>query len=185
MRKLISFLLIQLLLLISSCICPNKGGSITYITIKNARGMLYSFDENGIFPYLDEINRNELGISVLPDSTVERVEFSQNISIGNQLYACQDLNDFEYVNSIDSLTIFTVYNFDDSHPAFSKVNDILRPINTMGEMLNIDDIGTLSFVDQHLKFIHSPIYDTLQFEITGRITGGECFKILTNRLILN
>jgi len=55
----------------------------------------------------------------------------------------------------------------------------------MGEMLNIDDIGTLSFVDQHLKFIHSPIYDTLQFEITGRITGGECFKILTNRLILN
>lgn len=185
MKRLTALFFIQLFLFVSSCICPNGGGSMTYITIQNTRGLLYSFDENGVFPYLDEINRNELGISILPDSTTERVEFAQNISIGNLLFACEDPNEIEYVNSIDSLNIFTIYNFDDSHPALSKVNDILRPINTLGEILNIDDISTLSFIDQHLKFIHSPIHDTLQFEITGRIIGGERFKILTNKLILN
>jgi hypothetical protein len=185
MKKLTSFLLIQFLLFVSSCICPNGGGSTTYITIHHARGLLYSFDENGIFPYLDEINRNELGISVLPDSTTERVEFAQNISIGDQLYACEDPNEIEYVNSIDSLNIFTKYKFDDNHPALSKVNDILRPININGEILLIGDIGTLNFTDQHLKFIQSPIYDTLQFEITGRIVGAGSFKVLTNLLVLN
>lgn len=185
MKKLTSFLLLQFLLFVSSCICPNGGGSMTYITIHSARGLLYSFDENGIFPYLDYINRNEIGISVLPDSTTERVEFAQYISRGNQLYACENQNETEYVNSIDSLNIYTKYKFDDNHPALSKVNDILRPINTNGEILNIDDISTLSFTDQHLKFIQSPIYDTLQFEITGRIVGAKSFKVLTNTLILN
>lgn len=184
MKKLTSFLLIHFLLFAASCICPNGGGSMTYITIHNARGLLYSFDENGIFPYFDEINRNEIGISVLPDSMTERVEFAQKISIGNQLYACKDPNEIEYVNSIDSLNIYTKYKFDDNHPALSKVNDILRPININGEILNIDSISALSFTDQHLKFIQSPIYDTLQFEITGRIVGGKSFKVLTNMLIL-
>lgn len=183
MRKLISILIIQILLFVTSCLCPNKG-SITYITIHDARSILYSFDENGIFPYLDELDRNELGLSILPDSITERVEFTQNLSTGNELYACEDPNEIVYINSIDSLNIYTIFSYDNEHPALSSVNDILRPININGEILNIEDINSLSFTDQHLKFIESPDYDTLQFEITGRISDGNNFRILTNKLIL-
>ncbi len=185
MKKLISLLFLNFILFLSSCFCPNDGGSMTYITIHKAEGLLYSFDENGIFPYLDVINRDELGISILPDSTTEKVEFAQNITFGNQLYACEDINKIEYVNSIDSINVFTMYKFDDNFPALSKINDILKPINIYGEILNIEDISALNFVDQHLKFIQSPNYDTLQFKITGRIIGGNSFQILTNMIILD
>jgi hypothetical protein len=78
-----------------------------------------------------------------------------------------------------------LYSFDDNCPAFSKTNGILKPINIYGEILNIEDISALNFVDQHLKFIQSPNYDTLQFKITSRIIGGNSFQILTNMIILD
>ncbi len=183
MKKIISFLLVHFFLFISSCFCPDEG-SITYITIQTARGLLYSFDENGIFPYLDHINRHELGLSIMEDSTSENIEYVQSNMMINQLQACQDPHEIKYINGIDSINIFTIYNFDSDHLASSKVNDILRPINTMGELLDIENITTLNFTMQHLKFIKSPTFDTLQFEITGRIIGSSNFSILTNKIIL-
>ena len=184
MKKIAVFLLAQLFLLGSSCIDPYGGSSCTYITIQSARGILYSFDENGIFPYFDEINRDELGISVLPDSTTQKIEYyTQNRSIGNRLYA-EAPHRIEFLNSIDSVNIYTLYPFDDNHPALSKINDLLRPLNIYGNVLDIEDISILNAIEMDFKFIQSPTFDTLQFEITGRIVGGDRFTIQTNRLIL-
>ena len=184
MKKSIALIGIYLAFLITSCICPNKGGSLTEITIHSAKGILFSFDKNGIFPYFDSINRNELGIGIVADSISEQVLFTENFISGNQLYACENINKIEYLNSIDSIDIFTIYKFDDNHDEQSKVNDILKPIDQMGEIVDIENINDLIFVDQFLKFTHPPKYDTLQFEITGRILGGGTFRILTNMLVI-
>ena len=72
-------------------------------------------------------DRTELGISILSDSTSERIELSQLApSIFSSAFACEDPSKSKYVNFIDSVNIFTKFNFDNSHPAGSKINDIVK-----------------------------------------------------------
>ena len=72
MKKLISLTIILLIGLIFTG-CPQ--GSVTWKTIKTVSIKLLSFDRNGIYPYLEDFNKNELGISVYADSLSETVEY--------------------------------------------------------------------------------------------------------------
>jgi len=162
--------------------CPPET-SMTFISIKTARVLFFSFDANGVFPYLEEFNKNELGIGIVPDSVSERVEFAQALSFGSNAYALSSPNSSSYTNAIDSLNIFTLYDFDADHPAGSKINDILLHLNTMGETAVLD-ISVLSTTMLFLKFQTIPTNDSLQFKITGRITDVGTFIANTELVVL-
>ncbi|MCG6187665.1 hypothetical protein [Maribellus maritimus] len=155
--------------------CPGDF-STTYNTIKSANVLLFSFNENGIFPHLETININELGIGVYPDSIFERYEVAQSNSIINGAYAMENPHQIVYTNSIDSINVFTIYEFNKEHPAGSKVNDILLFLDYMGETKELN-INELSPESHHFKFSAVPTNDSLQFEITGRITNENDFKL--------
>ncbi|MGB3777138.1 MAG: hypothetical protein WA960_02180 [Tunicatimonas sp.] len=109
MKKIVFALLIYFSGTIISC-CSDDG-TITYITVESASVLLFSFDENGIFPYLDEFNPSELGIGVYADSLTTRVEMASNFSTTDKAYACDDPNEVYYTNAIDSINVFTIYDF--------------------------------------------------------------------------
>lgn len=182
MKKIISVLILfSLSCLFSSC--PRET-STTYITIKTVRVLLYSFDKNGIFPFLDDFNRNELGIGVFDDSISQRVVFAQSFSIGNQLYARGNPNQTVYTNAIESMNIITLFDFDSIHPAGSNINDILLHQNSMG-VTSALDINKLSSTMHFLKLSTVPQNDTLQFQITGRISNEGDFTTKTELVILD
>lgn len=188
MKKIIVILLIHLTGLIQSCIffnpCGNDDFTTYYITIERARGLFYSFDENGIFPYLDDYNRNELGITVTADSTTERIEISQLIKpFINSAFACQDPTETIFTNYIDSLNIFTKYAFDDQYKKGDNINNIMDHLDILGQTTAID-INTLTFSTEHLKFSRTPKYDSMQFIITGRIQSKGRFTYETDLVVL-
>ncbi len=185
MKKVIVLFLLYFTTYLSGCFtCSNKDGSTTYITIHSAKGLFYSFDKNGIFPYLEKFNRDELGITISSDSTSERIEFSLLPSFINSAYACSDPYEVYFENRIDSVSIFTIYDFDENHLAGSKINELLNPLDNMGETKTGVDIAGLEFITQHFKFFKSPKYDTLQFLIVGRISGEKLFQTETEIVIL-
>jgi hypothetical protein len=181
MKKLLSIITLLLIGVLFSG-CP-RAGSIHYKTIKTAQTVLFSFNENGIFPYLEEFNRNELGISVVPDSIFEAIELAQNYSLSNQVFAMSDPNEIIFTNSIEALNVTTLYNFDENHLAGSNVNDILLFLNSMGDT-SVGDINNLSSVSHLLKFSIAPENDTLQFEVSGQITNEGEFNLKTALVIL-
>jgi hypothetical protein len=181
MKKLLSVISLFLIgCFLSSC--PNR--TTTWITIKSARIELFSFDQNGIWPYLASFDRNELGISVYADSLAERVEFAQSISFGKQLYAMENPNQIIETNSIDSLNFITIFDFDSNHPAGSNINDILLQLDYMGKTKEVE-ISSLSAFDHHFKFAMVPQNDSLQFEVTGIITEVGKFELQTVLVILD
>lgn len=182
MKKLTSIVILFFLVCILSS-CP-RDASTTYITIKTAHALLYSFDKNGIFPYLDDFNKNELGIGIYPDSVSRRVEIAQSFSIGNEVYASDNPHEIIYTNVIESLNIITLYDFDTNHPAGSNVNDILLSLDSMGKTSKID-VNSLSSVFLDFKFASIPQNDSLQFQITGRITDEGDFIAKTELVILH
>jgi len=163
--------------------CPPDDGITTYETIKSVRALLYSFDENGIYPYLDEFNPEELGIGVYPDSILTRTELASSFSLGNNAYAKSDPNERISLNAIDSLNVYTIYDYDANHPAGSNINDILLYLDGLGQTdeLNINDL----FSTYHsLKFSTIPENDSLKFKVTGRITEEGIFSEETELIIL-
>lgn len=93
-------------------------------------------------------------------------------------------NEIYYTNTIDSLNFITLYDFDADHPAGSNINDILLFLDGMGKTREVD-ISSLSDIAHFLKFSVVPQSDSLQFEITGRITGEHNFSEKTELVILN
>jgi hypothetical protein len=180
MKKLISLIIVLLTGLMFTG-CPQ--GSVTWKTIKSVRVMLFSFDGNGIYPYLEKFNKNELGILVNADSLSETVEYAQSISFGNMAFAMKNPNEIYYTNTIDSLNFITLYDFDAQHPAGSNINDILLFLDYMGKTREVE-ISSLSDVTHYFKFSAVPQNDSLQFEITGRITGENNFSEKTELVIL-
>lgn len=89
-----------------------------------------------------------------------------------------------YTNAIDSLSFVTIYNFDENHPAGSKINDILLLLDYMGNTSKVE-INRLTAVDHHFKFAEIPQNDSLQFEITGNITSEGRFTQKTDLVILD
>jgi hypothetical protein len=181
MKKLISLIILLLTGLIFTG-CP--PGSVTWKTIKTVRVKLFSFDKNGIYPYLEDFTKNELGISVYADSLSETVEYAQSFSFGNKAFAMENPNKIYYTNTIDSLNIITLYDFDADHLAGSNVNDILLFLDGMGKIHKVE-IKSLSDVSHFFKFSTFPQNDSLQFEITGRITEEGKFIKRTELVILN
>ncbi len=182
MKKILTiFLIFGLTCILTSC--PGEF-STTYMTIKSANVLLFSFNEHGIFPHLETFDKNELGIGVYPDSIFERYEVAQSHTIINSAYAMEDPHQVVYTNSIDSINVYTIYDFDEEHPAGSNVNDILLFLNTMGETKELN-INQLSAESHHFKFSAVPTNDSLQFEITGRITNEKNFKLNTKLIIID
>jgi hypothetical protein len=180
MKKLFSLLIFFLFgILLSGC----PGGSVTYYTIESVNVLLFSFDKYGNYPHLDEFNKYEIGIGIFADSLTEKVEIAQAAGFGNKAYAMENPNEIVYTNTIDSLNVFTLYNFDAEHPANSSVNDILQSLDYMGETHQVN-INDLSDIDIFLKFSGIPQNDTLRFRITGRITGKGSFSEKTQFVIL-
>jgi hypothetical protein len=164
--------------------CCSDDGSITYETIKSANVLLFSFDENGIFPYLEAFNPNELGIAVSADSISSRIVFAKPLSNIDIAYACDDPNLVFYTNTIDSLNIITVYDFDDNHLAGSQVNDLLLNLNSFGNTssINVQEVESISHI---FKFSKASENDSLQFKITGRITSEGVFEKTTDMIIFD
>jgi len=162
--------------------CPG-GISVTYKTIKSVNVLLYSFNEFGMYPYLEEFNKNELGIGVIFDSIIESNEIAQSYSLIRGAYAMEDPTQIIYTNAIDSLNVFTIYDFNEEHPAGSNVNDILLLLDGMGDT-KIVNINQISSIDHHFKFSEVPQNDSLQFEISGRITNEKNFTLKTKLIIL-
>jgi hypothetical protein len=159
--------------------------TITYETIETAKVSLFSFEENGIFPYHGEYNPNELGIGIYGDSISSRTEIAQHISNMDKVYAMGNPNEYYLTNTIDSLNVYTVYDFDSDHPAGSKVNDILLFLDGMfGETSEIN-INETSSALHNYKFSAVPQNDSIQFEITGRITNKGNFNKKTQLVILD
>ena len=90
----------------------------------------------------------------------------------------------KYINSIDSINVYTIYDFDEEHPAGSSVNNILLYLNYMGETEEVN-INELSSVTHHFKFSAVPSNDSLQFTITGRITDEMNFALNTNLIVVD
>ena len=162
--------------------CPGKITN-TYITIKSAYVLLYSFNEYGVYPYTEEFNKNELGIGVWSNSFSESVDVVQAGLFSNSAYAMENPNKIIYTNAIDSINVFTIYDFDEKHPAGSNVNDILLYLDSMGKTKEVD-INKLSSIDHNFKFSAIPENDSLQFIVTGRITNEGEFNLKTELVIL-
>lgn len=163
--------------------CPAEDRTITYETIKSVGTFLFSFDENGIFPHLEEFDPEELGIAVVPDSIFRRTEYVNTFSLGSKAYARSSPNELISLNAIDSLNVYTIYDFDENHPAGSNINDILLYLDGMGETseLNITDLYS---VFHTLKFSTVPENDSLKFRVTGRIIDERLFSKETELVIL-
>ena len=180
-KKTTIVLIISIMSVLSGCL---TGVTVTYKTIKTAKVLLFSFDKNGIFPYLEQFNKNELGISVTPDSIFDSHEIAQSFSFGSSAYAMQDPTQIIYTNAIDSIHVYTLYDFDPEHPAGSNVNDILLFINSMGDTQKLN-IHELKSEYHFFKFSAIPQNDSLQFEISGRITNENSFNIKTKLVIIH
>lgn len=182
MKKIFNLLLIFCLGCILSS-CPGDI-SVTYITIKSVNVFLFTFDKNGVYPHLENFNKNELGIGVYSDSISESNEIAQSFSLVSSAYAMQDPTRIISTNAIDSINVFTIYDFDEQHLAGSNVNDILLFLDPMGgtKRLNINELSSDSHV---FKFSAIPQNDSLQFEISGRITNEKNFNQKTKLIILN
>ncbi len=96
----------------------------------------------------------------------------------------EDPNEIYYTNTIDSLNFITLYYFDSQHPAGSNINDILLFLDGMGKTREVE-ISSLSDIAHFFKFSVIPQNDSLQFEISGRITGEHNFSEKTELVILN
>ena len=183
MKKIILIALFYLFMFLTACFCPPHDSTTTYITIHSARALFYSYDENGVFPYLEEFNRDELGIGVYADSISERIVSSQwSTSLINSTYACDDNDRTIYENMIDSINIVTLFDFNENYLANSCINNILRPFYALEG--TSDKINELSFTDIGFKFSEVPTLDSMQFRIAGRISENE-FEIITKLVVLN
>jgi hypothetical protein len=170
MKKIILFTLT--LIIINSCCTGEEDLSIN--TIESVQGFLYSYDENGIYPYFDEFNPNELGIGVTADSITNRFEMNDG---------CGSTN-FIYTNYIDSLNVITIYDFNDNFLAGSNVNELLLGQDGLGATFSTE-VNNNSSVSHTYKFSAVPENDSLQFIISGRITNKGNFIKLTDLIIID
>jgi len=167
--------------------CCTTDRIITYETIESVSVSLHSFDENGAFLNLNEFNPNDLRIRISADSTSVRKEIAQHISNMDKAYAMSNPNEHYFTNTIDSLNVYTVYDFDSDHPAGSNVNDIFLYLdgiwgNTYTSEININETSSTMHM---YKFSTVPQNDSIQFEITGRITNKGNFSKRTELVIFD
>ena len=170
MKKIALFMLT--FISIYSCCTGDEDVSID--TIESAKGFIYSYDQNGIYPYFDEFNPNELWIGVIGDSITNRFEMNDGCG------PTEIIN----TNSIDSLNVISIFDFNDNYPAGSNVNDLLLGQDGLGGTFTTE-VNNNSSVSHIYKFSAVPENDSLQFIITGRITNKGNFTSITDLIIID
>ena len=170
MKKII--LLALILITINSC-C-NGESDVSVNTIESARGFLYSYDENGIYPYFDEFNPNELGIGITADLITEVIEMNDD---------CGEI-DLIYTNAIDSINVITIFDFNENYLAGSNVNNLLLGQDGTGGTFPTD-VGNNSSISHIYKFSNTPENDSIQFQISGRVIEKGVFTQLTDLIIFD
>ena len=124
MKKIKFTVVFYLIFLGISCICPSQG-TTTFITIETASALLYSFDENGIFPYLDEFNREELGITVGMDSVSQNIISQVNFGFIEFCISASDHLMLTYIRNNNSITfgfvIDLLYHLSHSYPILYRM----------------------------------------------------------------
>jgi len=184
MNKVKFTIVFYCILLMLSCVCSDEG-TTTIITIENAKTLLYSFDENGIFPYLEDFNREELGILVSEDSISSEVIAYSNFGIIKQGYACDKPNEIFYENTIDSINVVTIFDYNDQYASGDSFVSNLNYVSGFnGETTEIGNLLNDQRTEFLFKFKEPPTKDTLQFRVTGRIIGIGNFELLTEQVIL-
>ncbi len=184
MKKFTALGCLYLIVFLQSC-CRHEGFTTIYRTIESARGLFYSYNEHGIYPYLEVFDRNELGFSIGPDSVSRTIEVSQLLPpMINSALACQNPKEIINVNFIDSVNVFTKYNFNEEYQAGSNINDLLLPLDIYENPTYGIDINQLQFFHQYFKFSAVPSADSMQFVITGRITDKGIFQYETELTVL-
>ena len=174
-------MILHLIPLLTSCPCPKVNETFITVEIMSVEGIVFGFNENGIFPKFEEISRQEVGLSIRPDSTEETMsQIQMNFSFINPLYACQNPERIEYVDLIDSIQVYTMYDFDENHQEGSSVMDILLSMDINGNTSKFDPND--AFFDKYFKFNEVPTNDSLQMRVTGSISNGEHFDFLTNKI---
>ena len=162
--------------------CPDKLTTL-YRTIESVSVLLFSFDENGIFPHTESYNINELGIGIFADSLYDTYELAAGFSPVNSAYAMEPRVQTIYTNAIDSIHVFTLCDFDQEHPAGSSVNDILLVLDGIGGTQKLT-VNELSGEAHYFKLSTVPQNDSLQFEISGRIRDVGNFRLKTDLAII-
>ncbi|AZQ43946.1 hypothetical protein [Nonlabens ponticola] len=150
--------------------CCSNGGTITTITIESVYSELYFYEEpeedgRRINPEIEEL----LAIIIDADSVSQEVDIVANFSNMDTAMACDDGDSFRVTNLIDSVQVFTIYDFDQNHPAGTSVNDILQKFG------NPENVAGLQIIDleddfYRFKFLSQPQNDSIQFLIRCRIT---------------
>lgn len=167
-----------LLLMLASLGCTDSVDPMDYATyesIKTVAADLYSIDEDGNFPVYQNMNPDRLGIGIYPDSTVTERE------------ALIKPGFIDYVNYMESINFYTVYDFNMDHPSGSNINDILIVQLPDGDDQYLEKPYNTSLVTKgsNFRLAAVPQNDSLQFRVTGRITDEGPFEENTPLIILN
>ena len=200
MKKTISLASLYLILFVGSCI-PDRNISSYIRTITSIDAKLFLICDSCYFYYntpFDENNKQYLNILLSPKSFTQKIEASLHSKLNNSLFANDPvLPKIIYTNHIDSLAIYTLYDYDETHPANTLINNILthKPDYNI-PATPIDSLESIEFNKYNEYYygegivglkVTSPVTasDSVQFRVTGKLSDGVQFDTTTELMVFN
>ncbi len=174
--KKITILVILLIPVVVGCICPDD--TITRIEIYSVESAAYGYDTHDLNPEFENINRYFVGFSVFADSIIA------SVTENNQLdpAACNNSNRVEYADQIDSLHVFTVFDYNDEFTAGDDLSSLVRLQMRFRRHNNLFELESHRFIWEYFRFTNAPTNDSLQLRITGRVSNGTKLEMITNTI---
>lgn len=181
MKRLTSLLSLYFVILLVGCI-PERYTQTTE-TIKSVRATIFSYENYG-----NVLTRDQLSICIQSDTVIYSVKTAQRSYSSSSAFADEYEPSVIYANYIDSVDVYTVFDYDDNHLANSLVNDIL----STGYYIN-DSTAFTGWVGQfyasyniNLNFKTSATSsDSVQFRIEGKLSDGVKFTTKTQLVVFN
>lgn len=194
MKKLLTLATLYFVLMIASCI-PDKYISAYVRTVTGIDAKLTIYCDT-CYSYTNDANGKQyLNVIITPKSYTQKIEATLRSKLNNTIYADEpSLPKIKYTNHIDSLAIFTLYDYDETHPANSLVNNILNytKFYERGET-PIGNLEYIEFTESYYYYGEGNIKlkvtssatssDSVQFRITGRLSDGILFDTTTELLV--
>lgn len=180
MKRLTSLLSLYFVILLVGCI-PERYTQTTE-TIKSVRAKIYSYENYG-----SVFTRDQLGISIQPDTVIYNVKTAYRSYSSSSAYADEPAWSTKYANYIDSVAVYTVFDYDANHLANSLVNDIL----TNGYYINDSSVfnglvGQYYASNIDLKLLTAlSESDSVQFRVEGKLSDGVKFTTKTQLVVFN